>query len=367
MSAEGFSKRTFFLSNSRMNSDFDFMQRALFLAQMEAGHVAPNPLVGAVLVYEDKIIGEGWHQQFGAAHAEVNCINSVSDANKHLIAESTMYVSLEPCAHYGKTPPCAELIIKSNIPKVVIACVDTFSKVSGKGIAMLEAAGIEVVVGIAEADARILNKRFFTFHEKKRPFVILKWAQSKDGFIAPENGKKVLLSNDLAKRYVHKMRQEEAAILVGYQTALLDNPMLTDRLFGGPQPLRVVLDKENNLPDDILLKSDGGSTIVFTLNFEGQTGNCIFVKLDAGKNFESQVLEHLYKRNINSIIIEGGSKTLQAFINEGLWDEAHIIHTPILLGNGVVAPILGDASFEKSIRLADNIVQIYKRNECVFI
>lgn len=341
-----------------MLSDINFMQRALYLAHRGAGHVAPNPLVGAVLVHEGRIIGEGWHKKFGAAHAEVNCIESVPQKDVAFIKSSTLYVSLEPCAHYGKTPPCAELIIKHKIPKVVIACVDTFSEVAGKGIDMLRAAGIEVILGVCEAEARQMNKRFFTFHEKKRPFIILKWAQSADGFIAPEQGKKVMLSNASAQRYVHKMRREEAAILVGYRTALLDDPMLTDRYFGGPQPLRVVLDRARELPADLNLKKDGGPTIVFNDSLSEQIDNCRYIKLE--DQDINMILAHLYRSGINSLIVEGGSRTLAAFIENDLWDEAHIIRTPVILKSGIAAPVLQRYAACEHISLADNSVQVFK-------
>ncbi len=229
-------------------------------------------------------------------------------------------------------------------------------------MALLEAAGIEVVIGICEAEARALNKRFFTFHENKRPYVILKWAQSIDGFIAPVKGRKVMLSNALAQRYVHKMRQEEAAILVGYNTALLDNPILSDRFFGGSQPLRIVLDMQNNLPDNLLLKTDGGKTLVFNSKIEQQTGNCHYVKLQSETDTIKQILDYLYKIGINSLIVEGGSKTFETFIESGFWDEAHIINTPVFIEKGTAAPNLKNALQVKSIVLADNTVQVLKRN-----
>lgn len=340
-----------------MYSDIDFMRRALYLAQKGAGFVAPNPLVGAVLVHENRIIGEGWHQRFGAAHAEVNCISSVQDKDVALIPESTLYVSLEPCAHYGKTPPCAALIIKHKIRKVVIACVDTFSAVAGKGIDMLRTAGTVVSLGVCEAEARYLNRRFFTFHEKKRPFIILKWAQTADGSIAPEEGQKVMLSNALAQRYVHKMRQEEAAILVGYRTALLDDPFLTDRYFGGPQPLRIVLDRDDQLPHNMNLKKDGGATLIYNSCSDRQEENCKYVRLE--DYIIEEVLAHLYRSGINSLIVEGGSRTLTTFIEHELWDEAHIIQTQKTLGGGLTAPVLPRPAASKNITLSDNTVQVF--------
>lgn len=344
-----------------MNEHLPFMQRALYLAQLGAGSVAPNPLVGAVLVHEGKIIGEGWHRQYGQAHAEVNCINSVKAEDQYKIPGSTIYVTLEPCAHFGKTPPCAALIMQHKIPKVVIACVDTFSEVAGKGIAQLRNAGIAVELGIMEQEARWLNRRFFTFHERKRPYVLLKWAGSADGFIAPENGRKVMLSNTLAQRYVHKMRHEEAAILVGYNTALSDNPFLTDRFFGTQQPLRIVYDPRNTLPAQLHLKTDGYKTIIYNHKRAAENGNCSYILLaHAGADPVTDILADLHKRGINSLIVEGGTKTLETFIRSGLWDEAHIINTPAVINSGTPAPHLNHAKRTGVITLADNTIDMFQ-------
>ncbi|RYD98391.1 MAG: bifunctional diaminohydroxyphosphoribosylaminopyrimidine deaminase/5-amino-6-(5-phosphoribosylamino)uracil reductase RibD [Sphingobacteriales bacterium] len=344
-----------------MNDPVPLMQRALYLAQSGAGNVAPNPLVGAVLVHEGKIIGEGWHRQYGQAHAEVACINSVQPGDQYKIPESTMYVTLEPCAHFGKTPPCSALIIRHKIPKVVIACVDTFSEVAGKGIRQLRDAGISVELGILEQEARWLNRRFFTFHEKKRPYVILKWAESSDGFIAPENGRKVMLSNTLVQRYVHKMRHEEAAILVGYNTALADDPFLTDRFFGTRQPLRVIYDRDNALPDQLQLKTDGHKTIIYNHKQAAVNGNCSYIRLEQPvTDPATAILADLHQRGINSLIVEGGTKTLTSFIGSGLWDEAHIIKTPVAIGSGIKAPHLSGGKRTDRITLEDNTVELFE-------
>lgn len=343
-----------------MNDHILFMQRALYLAQLGAGRVAPNPLVGAVLVHDGTIIGEGWHREYGQAHAEVNCIRSVRPADQHKIAESTIYVTLEPCAHFGKTPPCSALIIQHKIPKVVIACVDTFSEVAGKGIQQLRDAGIQVELGILEQEARWLNRRFFTFHEKKRPYVILKWAVSSDGFIAPENGRKVMLSNALVQRYVHKMRHEEAAIMVGYNTALSDDPFLIDRFFGTQQPLRVVYDRDDALPDLLHLKTDGHKTIIYNQKRNAVKGNCRYVKPGETGDITAAILADLHQGGINSLIVEGGTKTLEAFIAGGLWDEAHVIKTPVETGGGIAAPNLGRAKRMEVIALADNTIELFE-------
>lgn len=343
-----------------MNDHIQFMQRALYLAQSGAGKVAPNPLVGAVLVHDGTIIGEGWHREYGQAHAEVNCIRSVRPQDQHKISESTIYVTLEPCAHFGKTPPCAALIIQHKIPEVVIACIDTFSEVAGKGIQQLRDAGIQVELGILEQEARWLNRRFFTFHEKKRPYVILKWAESSDGFIAPDNGRKVMLSNALVQRYVHKMRHEEAAIMVGYHTALSDDPFLTDRFFGTRQPLRIVYDREDVLPDNLHLKTDGYKTIIYNQKRNAVNGSCRYIKLEQETNITAAILADMHQEGINSLIVEGGTKTLEAFIKNGLWDEAQVIKTPVEIHRGTFAPHLSPGKRREVIRLADNTIELFE-------
>lgn len=343
--------------------DERFMQRALGLAQRGSGRVAPNPLVGAVLVHNNCIIGEGWHQKYGGPHAEVNCIASVAASDRDKIGESTMYVTLEPCAHFGKTPPCANLIIEYKIPRVVIACTDTYSKVAGKGIQLLRNAGIDVQVGMMEQQARELNRRFFTFHEQQRPYIILKWAQSSDGFIAPPQGQKVMLSNALSQRYVHQMRHAEAAILVGFRTALYDNPLLSDRYFSGPNPLRLVIDPQNSLPDDLCLKSDGQATIIFNFLYEGSHGPITYVQISPQKSIAHQVADYLFHHHINSLIVEGGTKTLDLFIESGLWDEAHIIQTTQALCQGQPAPILQDAVLQDANTLYTDKILRYMRSQ----
>ncbi|HTO16205.1 MAG TPA: bifunctional diaminohydroxyphosphoribosylaminopyrimidine deaminase/5-amino-6-(5-phosphoribosylamino)uracil reductase RibD [Edaphocola sp.] len=344
-----------------MTHDELYMLRALFLAGKGAGLTAPNPLVGAVLVYDNRIIGEGWHQKYGTSHAEPNCINSVREIDKHLISKATLYVSLEPCSHYGKTPPCANLIIQYKIPKVFIACKDPNPKVAGKGIALLEQAGIKVKIGILESEAILLNKRFFTFYQQERPYIILKWAESADGFIAPFNGQKFMLSNALVSRYVHKMRSEEAAILVGFTTALKDNPLLTNRFFGSHQPIRIIIDLKNELPDSLNLKIDTGRTIIYNNKIEKTQVNCQYIKLNQKQNLADQICNDLFKKGINSLIVEGGAKTLNGFINQNLWDEAHKIHTPKIIKEGVIAPKLKSKRLIETLILEDNTIEIYKK------
>lgn len=319
------------------------MLRCLELAKNGLGTVAPNPMVGSVIVYEGKIIGEGYHQHYGEAHAEVNAINAVK--NKAFLPESTLYVNLEPCAHFGKTPPCADLIIKNNIKKVVIGCMDTYSEVAGKGIERLKNAGIEVVVGVLEKESLKLNKRFFTFHNKKRPYIILKWAETKDGFVDIDRTNKQQTENwitsPLSKKLVHKWRSEEAAIMVGTNTALNDNPQLNVREWTGKNPIRIVLDLKLRLPKELHLFDKTIPTLVFNYQQEKLEDNLEYIKLNASKNIENQILEALYKRNIQSVIIEGGATLLQSFIDANLWDEARVFIGNKTFEKGLKAPIIG--------------------------
>lgn len=342
---------------------------------MGAGQVSPNPMVGAVLVYEDRIIGEGYHQQFGDAHAEVNCINSVADAGKDLIKKSTLYVSLEPCAHFGKTPPCADLIIVNKIPQVVIGCRDSFVEVDGKGIEKLKKAGIQVSVGILEKDCVALNKRFFSFHEKQRPYVILKWAQSSDGKIAPHAdsyrdpegetseltvASRLLISNEITNRLVHKWRSEEAAILVGTNTALLDDPSLTTRLYSGKNPIRLVIDKELKLPGHLKLFDGRVRTIVFNFIKQADEGMLVYHKLDPAGNILTQILSALHAQQILSLVVEGGSKLLQSFIDAGLWDEARVItNEELIIDNGLAAPVLKNKLLSDEQKIGTDLISYF--------
>lgn len=314
------------------------MRKAIELAEKGLGSVSPNPLVGAVLVHDGRIIGEGFHQVFGGPHAEVNCINSVSKEDKHLIAESTMYVTLEPCSHHGKTPPCCDLIIAQQIRKVVIGSKDPFVAVNGRGIEQLRKAEVEVVMSDLESECRFLNRRFLTFVEKKRPYIILKWAESKDGFIAPKGNTPYWLSSDESKVLSHKWRTEEDAILVGYNTVLKDNPKLTARLHKGKNPTRIVIDKRNTLPKSLHLFDNEVSTIVFNENLDEVVGNTEYITVDFKHSFFDRFFEVLVSKSIQSIIIEGGTKTLELFMENNFWDEARVIKTSIELGDGLSAP-----------------------------
>jgi diaminohydroxyphosphoribosylaminopyrimidine deaminase/5-amino-6-(5-phosphoribosylamino)uracil reductase len=340
-----------------MNTQEQYMQRCIDLALKGAGHVSPNPMVGAVLVYNNRIIGEGWHKQYGQGHAEVNCIASVSDQDRALISKSTLYVSLEPCAHHGKTPPCADLIVRHNIPEVIIGCTDSYKEVSGKGIEKLKAAGVTVILGVLEKECRWLNRRFFTRQELNRPYIILKWAQSDDAFIAPGEGRRFMLSNTFSQKMVQKMRSEEDAILVGYNTALLDNPKLNNRYGLGKQPIRIAIDPELKLPQELQLFDQSQHTIIFNYLQSEEKENISWVQLTRDRSFVQQIMEQL--KNINSIIIEGGSKTLQAFIDEDLWDKAIVFKTTHLLQRGTKAPQLKNSIKADQFQLQDDTINIY--------
>ena len=294
----------------------------------------PNPMVGCVIVHNDSIIGKGYHKQCGSHHAEVNAIANVE--NKELLEKSTLYVSLEPCAHFGKTPPCADLIVKSKIPRVVIGSLDTFSEVNGKGIQRLKEAGIEVLTKILEKECRAINKRFFTFHEKKRPYIILKWAQTSDGYIAPLNQKEPLwISSPESKTLVHLWRSQEQAILVGRKTAELDNPLLTTREVKGKNPIRIVLDRKLSLNKDLLIFNDDAPTLV--VNDKLSSDN--HLKIDFN-NLAPSLLKELHSRNKQSIIIEGGAQTLITFIEAKVCDEARVFTSKKTLGKGIQSPLI---------------------------
>lgn len=334
-----------------------FMKRCLQLAQLGAGLVAPNPVVGAVLVHEGRIIGEGHHRVYGQGHAEVNCIASVAEADRHLITQSTIYVSLEPCAHHGKTPPCADLIVEQRIPEVVVGCIDTFAKVSGKGIAKLEAAGIRVRTGVLEKECQEQNRRFFTFHGKQRPYIVLKWAQSTNGLIAAEGGKPVRISHPVTDRLVHKWRSEEAAILVGANTALTDNPRLNNRHWSGKQPLRIVIDLNGKVPASHHVGDKSQPTVFITTKAMADHDHII---VDATAPLLPQMFGELHARSVQSILVEGGAYTLQQFINSGLWDEARVITGGNALPAGIAAPVLSQASLEQTMTLESDQLFFYR-------
>ena len=345
-----------------------YMRRCIELAKLGIGDVAPNPMVGSVLVYKDKIIGEGYHQKFGESHAEVNCLKSVSEINKHFIRSSTLYVSLEPCSHFGKTPPCADLIVEQKIPHVIIGCRDSFEKVNGAGIGKLLAAGIKVEIGILESECIMLNKRFFTFHNKKRPYIILKWAQSQDGFIAGENYSTTKISNIYTDKMVHKWRAQEAAILVGFNTVRNDNPQLTTRKWQGKNPVRIIIDEHLSLDENANVLDGEVETIIINRKKNLTVDNKEFYKINADKSGIESILECLYSRQINSLIIEGGTKTLQSFIDAGLWDEARVItNTGLLLKKGLNGPLLSNQVLHSSINIFTDRIDFYqnKKNDAL--
>ncbi len=320
--------------------DENYMRRCLQIARNGLCGTAPNPMVGALLVCGGRIIGEGYHVRCGQAHAEVNAIRSVKDAS--LLRRATLYVSLEPCSHYGKTPPCADLIIEKQIPRIVVGCMDPFPQVAGRGIRKLQEAGREVVVGVLEAECRRLNRRFITFHTKARPYITLKWAESADGYIdrLRAMGTPARLSTDLTAMAVHKRRSEHAAIMVGTRTALLDNPRLDTRHWCLPAPVRVVLDREGKLPRTLHLFDGTQPTLVFTAAEGGYAGmpGVESIPTDFSVDVLPQVLQELHARSLQSLLVEGGAHLLQSFLDAGLWDEIFVEESTVRLGSGVAAP-----------------------------
>lgn len=322
-----------------------FMKRCIELASKGRGTTAPNPMVGSVIVHNNKIIGEGYHRKCGEAHAEVNAINDVSD--KKMLSQSTLYVNLEPCSHFGKTPPCSDLIIKSGIPRVVVANIDPNPQVQGKGIDKLRAAGIDVISGVLENEGEALNKRFFVFQRQKRPYIILKWAQTQDGFIDVIRNSAMpqqpnWITNQYARMMVHKWRSEEQAIMIGTNTAQIDNPKLNVRDWTGKNPLRIVLDRTLRLPNTLNILDKSTPTLIFT---EKETGyndseNCTYKHIVFDTNLLVNITNELYNRNIQSIIIEGGAKLLTSFITAKLWDEARVFVGDIHFNDGILAPRL---------------------------
>ncbi|MFD1550984.1 bifunctional diaminohydroxyphosphoribosylaminopyrimidine deaminase/5-amino-6-(5-phosphoribosylamino)uracil reductase RibD [Putridiphycobacter roseus] len=345
-----------------MSTDEQYLFRCLALAKLGIGYAAPNPLVGSVVVHQGKIIGEGYHQKYGEAHAEVNAIAAVTD--KSLLAESTIYVNLEPCAHFGKTPPCANLIIDSKIPKVVIGCVDPYAEVAGKGIERLRNAGIEVIVGVLEKESQALNKRFFTFHAKKRPYLILKWAQSANGMIDMARDKEekgiFWITQPETKTLVHQWRAEEAGILVGRKTIVNDNPALTTRVVAGPSPIRIVIDPNCQLNVAQYQINDGAAkTYVFNSIKSGKVAAIEYIQV---KPFSLEnIVATLYTLNIQSVIVEGGKHTLNTFIDAALWDEARILTGISVIKEGILAPRISNFTRVHKYFFGKDEIQIIQR------
>ena len=332
------------------------MKRCLTIAAQGLGQVAPNPMVGCVVVYQDKIISEGYHQVYGGLHAEPNALKGIDEA---LLKECTLYVNLEPCSHHGKTPPCADLIIGKGIKKVFVGNLDTNPLVAGKGIKKLQDAGIAVEYGILNEACRELNKRFFTFHEKKRSYIILKWAQTNDGFISqdplPARKEDNWITGAESKQLVHQLRTQEQAILVGYNTALLDNPLLTARLANGKNPLRIVIDKELALPKHLAIFNDDAETLIFNNKKSVQKNNLHYVKIDFN-HLLTEMMNYLFTKNISSIIIEGGTKTLSQFIKQNLWDEARVFVNPHKnFVKGLKAPVISLSQASKQFIGTDEL------------
>jgi diaminohydroxyphosphoribosylaminopyrimidine deaminase/5-amino-6-(5-phosphoribosylamino)uracil reductase len=334
------------------------MSRALELARLGFGKVSPNPMVGCIIVCEGKIIGEGFHQQYGGPHAEVNAIHSVKD--KTLLKQSTVYVTLEPCAHYGKTPPCAKLLVEHLVKKVIISNVDPNPLVSGKGIEILRSAGIEVETGLLEQEGMELNKRFFKSIREKAPYTILKWAQTADGFIARDNFDSKWISNKISRKLVHKWRSEEDAILVGKNTAKYDNPTLNVRDWVGKDPLRIVIDHKLVLDQNLKLFNREIPTICYNTKTSSEDENLKFVRLSE-KAFLHDLLADLHQRDIRSLIIEGGASTLNEFIKERLWDEARVFTAPVSFGSGIRAPQLINAELDSQENIMGDTVSYFRR------
>lgn len=318
-----------------MHNDELYIQRAFDLALLGLGSVSPNPLVGCVIVYNDKVIGEGWHKKYGEAHAEVNAINSVAD--KSLLPQSTVYVSLEPCAHFGKTPPCSDLLVRYGVKRVVISNIDTNPLVGGKGIKKLEDSGIEVTTGVMEREGLEINKRFFTGLKKKRPYIILKWAETADGFVARKNYDSKWISNETSRKLVHKWRAEEDAIMVGTNTAHHDDPQLNVRDWSGRNPVRVVIDRSLRLSKSLKLFDGTQTTLCYNLLSDQESEGLRYVKLLANNFFEALFL-NLFEQGLRSVIVEGGAQLLNLLIEKGMWDEARVFVSQIKFEEGIDAP-----------------------------
>lgn len=344
---------------SEFTPDQRYMRRAMELAQKGLGKVSPNPMVGCVIVHDGVIIGEGYHERYGGPHAEPNAVASVK--NQDLLQDSTVYVTLEPCAHWGKTPPCANLLVEKKVKKVIIGALDTNPLVAGKGIQILQAAGIEVVSGILEEEIRFQNRRFFCFMEKQRPYIILKWAQTADGFIARKNFDSKWISNSLSRQLVHRWRAEEDAIMVASNTAKYDDPQLNVRDWVGSDPIRIVLDKHRSLDQKLKLFDQNQATICYTADYFEKRENLEFVALGQGFGLE-KILEDIYNRKIQSLIVEGGAKLLQSFIDQNLWDQARVFRSDRVFGEGIEAPLL-IGRIENENKIGNDKLTIYFRNK----
>jgi len=344
-----------------MNLDEQYIRHCNELASKGLGLTAPNPMVGCVIVSDGKIISEGYHEKYGEAHAEVNAICR----SDHDFSKSTLYVNLEPCSHFGKTPPCADLIISRKFQKVVIGCTDPNPLVARKGILKLKGAGIEVISGVLQKECEELNKRFFTFHRKKRPYIILKWAQTSDGFISknplPENKSENWISGEESKKIVHQWRSEEQAIMVGTTTVLNDDPELTTRSVKGKNPLRIIIDKDLKLDPSFKVFNGVAETLVFT-NEERSTSNKIrFIKIDFTQNIIPQIFHQLYELNIQSVLVEGGTHLIQSIIDLNVWDEVRLFINPDKkFGNGIKAPYLNSSGRDEPVHIGKDLLFVHR-------
>ncbi|MEO0000932.1 MAG: bifunctional diaminohydroxyphosphoribosylaminopyrimidine [Bacteroidota bacterium] len=340
----------------------DCMELALELAAAGRGYVSPNPMVGAVLCYDGRVIGQGWHQQFGGPHAEVNCLNAVSPEDQHLISKATMYVTLEPCAHHGKTPPCADLLIRSGIQHVVVAAVDPFDAVKGQGIARMRLAGLRVEQGLLAKEATELNSRFFTYHIQHRPYITLKWAETSDGFMGSGSAVRLFISGEETNKLVHTWRAAEDAILIGAGTAVLDDPLLNVRLVEGHSPLRIIVDVSAQLPAGLKMFNDGQPVVVVNKLIEGVEGHVTYLKMDLARGPEP-LLDWLYEKKIQGLMVEGGKKTLQYFLDSGFWDEIKIITNTTLNTGGVVRvpEVPAFAVFQHITQVGKDRIVTYKK------
>lgn len=340
-----------------------YMRRCLELAQMGAGHVSPNPLVGAVLVRQGQVVAENYHRQYGQGHAEALLVQDVKqrfgDQAPAIFKESTLYVNLEPCAHHGKTPPCASLLAENGIKEVVVGCSDPFDRVNGQGITLLRQAGVQVVENVCADEAQWLNRRFFTRVRKNRPYIILKWAETADGFFAPADGQQRWISGPIAKQLVHRWRTEEDAVLVGTNTALADNPQLTAREWAGRDPVRILVDRNLRVPTDAAIYGPSASVIVFNESKADWEGNRKYIALEHfGLYLPEKIAYQLYLMDIQSLIVEGGAQLLASFIASGLWDEARVFRSPQQWGDGIPAPRLEQTAIATQA-VGDDILSIY--------
>lgn len=350
----------YYYNFATMNESFIYMNRCLELAKLGEGGVSPNPIVGAVLVYKNRIIGEGFHQKYGKEHAEVNCINSVQNEDKPYIEDATLYVSLEPCSHFGKTPPCVDLILKNKIKKVVIACRDISAKVNGQGVEKLRSNGVEVLEDILKNEATELNSSFFYYEKFKRPYIILKWAQSNDFFISKKN-QQIKISNQYTDRVSHRWRANVDAIFVGYQTAIVDNPKLNVRLAQGTNPIRIVFDKDISLPKTSQIFNPNEKCIVLNFKENKLIDNIEYIKISRTNPYP-EMIQYLFERNIQSLLVEGGAVTLQSFIDNDLWNEARIITSSMNLNDGVASPVLKNYVESTKENIFGDIIQYYKNS-----